>query len=428
MVGISAELDFEIHQMDVKCAFLNGVPEEEIFIKVPDGLGVELPPGHGLKLQKSLYGLKQSPRCWYKALSDFFESIGFLPAIIDPCLFYHQDPSRPCFVFVHVDDLVIMGPNVNFLKDKIKSRFEMEDMGECKYVLGMRVKRDRVNRTITLSQDRYAREILEEFGLLNCKPTLTPLPGNTLTCPIKNQPVDPGFNYRRGVGLLQYLVQCTRPDLALSVSYLSQFLNSPDKIHQEQHLYTLRYVQHSKDFGLTLGRVGKAAHRLVGYADASYATGVDSATFAGSVVEHNGIVGWRCQKQDDDAPSLSTTEAEYRSCASTSQDLRWAQQLLEQIYPLLNIKTSPTNLFCNNQGALALLKDSVCQHRTRHVNFRHHWLRFHIYKAKNFDVHYIATKDKAADFLTKPLNPKKTRMAVSQVNLKNIEFRSAPTA
>lgn len=108
-------------------------------VKVPKGLGVELPHGCGLKLQRLLYGLKQSPRCWYNVLKEFFVSIQFKPSVVDPCLFVHSDPKSPCFVFVHIDDLVIIGPNVSFLKTKIQARFEMEDLGKCRYVLGMRV-------------------------------------------------------------------------------------------------------------------------------------------------------------------------------------------------------------------------------------------------------------------------------------------------
>lgn len=127
----------------------------------------------------------QSP----KALKEFFQSINFKPSIVDPCLFIHSDATNPCLVFVHVDALVIIGPEVSFLKQLIKKRFKMEDLGECRYVLGMRVTRDQLARTLTLSQDRYCKEILKEFNLLDCKSTLTPLtlniysPCQSLTTP-----------------------------------------------------------------------------------------------------------------------------------------------------------------------------------------------------------------------------------------------------
>lgn len=151
-----ATFDLSLHQMDIKCAFLNGEPQEEIFIKTPEEVDVKVPPGYGLRLGKSLYGLKQSPRCWYTALSSFFLSLNFVSSEVDPCLFIHSNPSKICVVFVHVDNLVIGGVEADVMefKSKIKDLFEMEDMGECGWVLGMRVTRNRENRTISLHQDK----------------------------------------------------------------------------------------------------------------------------------------------------------------------------------------------------------------------------------------------------------------------------------
>ncbi|KAI7948485.1 hypothetical protein MJO29_010150 [Puccinia striiformis f. sp. tritici] len=417
IMGLGAVNDFEIHQMDVKCAFLNGVPDEDLFIKVPTGVGIELPPGHGLKLQKSLYGLKQSPRCWYRALKDFFLSIDFAPATVDPCLFIHQDPTRFCCVFIHVDDLIIIGPDVDFFKTQIKARFEMEDLGECNWVLGMRVTRNRQRRTLTLSQDRYIREILEEFDMLDCRPIAAPLPNNATTCPVDPAPLTPGFNYRRGVGLLSYLVQCTRPDLAFACSYFSQFLNNPSKTHQNHLLHAMRYLQHTKNLGLTLGSVGGPASVLVAYSDASHGNATQAYSFAGSAILHNGLIGWRCAKMDNDAPSISTTESEYRACSETGQDILWVQQLLDCFRSSLSLPANQVTLFCDNQGALALLKDTVYQHRTRHINIRHHWLRHHIENSSTFHLSYVPTDQNVADFLTKSLSPLKTRAALKNISM-----------
>ncbi|KAI7958132.1 hypothetical protein MJO29_006349 [Puccinia striiformis f. sp. tritici] len=417
LFGLAASRDWDIQQMDVKCAFLNGIPDEDIFIKVPDGVQIDLPPGHGLKLQKSLYGLKQSPRCWYKALKDFFVSINFKPAGADPCLFIHQDPARPCFVFVHVDDMVILGRDVQFFKDHINHRFEMEDLGDCSWVLGMRVTRDREHRTISLCQDRYITEVLDEFGMSDCRPISAPLPLNALTCPIDQNPVSPAFNYRRAVGLLNYLVQCTRPDLAFTCSFLSQFLNNPTKSHENFFNHVLRYLKYSTHLSLVLGNV-PGDQRLIGYSDSSHASGNKAASFSGSLVLYHGPIGWRCAKQDDDGPAISTTEAEYRACSETGQDLRWAEQLLQDINSLLNIDPTIVHLYCDNQGALALLQNPIYQHKTRHMNVRHHWLRYHIEDANNFTVAYVSTNDNPSDLLTKPLSPIKTRQFLHQLHLK----------
>jgi hypothetical protein len=321
-----------------------------------------------------------------------------------------------------VDDLVIVGPNVGFLKTTIKSRFEMDDLGECKWVLGMRVTRDRANRTLTLSQDWYCKEILDEYGMLNCRPITTPFPSNATTCPINTASPTPGFNYRRGVGLLNYLVQCTQPDLAFTCSYLSHFLNNPTKTHQNHFLHFLCYLQHTKDFGLTLGAVTKPPSTLVAYSDSSYATATQAYSFAGSAIIHNGLVGWRCAKMDNDAPAISTTKSEYCACLECGQDIIWTQQLLDSICPFLPLPPTGVTLHCKNQGALSLLKDTIYQHRTRHINMQHHWLQHHIVQNSTFKLAYCPTNLNYVNFLTKPLTPIKTRKALSNIFLKSCKF------
>jgi hypothetical protein len=419
LLGIAAAHNYQVEQMDVWCAFLNGVPQEEIYLKVPDGVEIDVPHGHGLKLQKSLYGLKQSPRCWYHALKTFFLSVNFQPAAADACLFVHQDVTQPCFIYMHVDDLVIVGPNVSFLKKLIINRFEMEDLGPCKWVLGMQVSRDTNNRTISLCQDQYIKEILEEFLMLDCKSASTPLPLNALTTPIDTQPISATFNYRRAVGLINYLVQCTQPDLAFACSYLSQFLNNLSRTHEHHVRHVFQYLKSSIDTALHLGKPLTVSGQIVGYADASYESAVDSASFSGSIIHYFGVIGWRCQKQDNDAAALSTTEAEYRPCSKTGQDIQWLEQLLLNIHPYLDIKQTTAHLYCNNNGALALLKNPQYQHQTRHINVRHHWLRHHIEREPNFTVSYVCTDVNHADFLTKPLTPVKTRQALQNICLKN---------
>lgn len=175
---------------------------------------MQLPSGHAHKLNKSLYGLKQSPRCWYNTLKLFFLSIDFEPAPSDPCLFTLKNSTALTFIFVHVDDLIIGGSAVPETKEKIRRQFDMEDLGECAWILGMRVSRDRSKKVISLHQDQYVTNILKEFNMTDAKGARTPLPANCTSSSNNSRPIDPDFNYQRAVGLLNYLVQCTRPDLA----------------------------------------------------------------------------------------------------------------------------------------------------------------------------------------------------------------------
>ncbi|MBW0467243.1 hypothetical protein O181_006958 [Austropuccinia psidii MF-1] len=113
--------------MDVRCAFLNGKPKEELYIFYPDGL----PTSNNfktLRLNKSLYGLKQSPRCWHLELRKTLIKLNLIPSKIDPCPFFCKDKLKPFYLYVHVDDLLFGGSWVADFKTQLNLYFDMEDL------------------------------------------------------------------------------------------------------------------------------------------------------------------------------------------------------------------------------------------------------------------------------------------------------------
>ncbi|MBW0500335.1 hypothetical protein O181_040050 [Austropuccinia psidii MF-1] len=135
--------DFELHQMDVRTAFLHGITEERVFMKYPEGYLHVIQPETFLRLIKSLYGLKQGPRCWYKKLKDVFNILRFTPCQADPCLFISTE-SNFCAVFVHVDDMLIGGKidTVEKFKTNIKKVFRMDNMIQVQFILGIKINRN----------------------------------------------------------------------------------------------------------------------------------------------------------------------------------------------------------------------------------------------------------------------------------------------
>lgn len=258
LTAVAAEQDLEIHKMDAVAAFLNGVPKETIYLRVPQGFEI---PGKTertvLKVNKSIYGLKQSPRCWYDELRLFMISIDFRPSTADPCLFIKNDGSNPCYVHVHVDDMTIAGTrsSIQNFKTQISRRFEMEDLGEVSDILGMTIIRNRSARTLSLSQQGYVESLLKSYDMSNCKPVSTPMePGTHLTPATDEELAEfaaSGHNYRRAVGSLNYLVQCSRPDLAFASSQLSQYLDKPGTKHWAAFWRVLRYLRGTSDYSIT---------------------------------------------------------------------------------------------------------------------------------------------------------------------------------
>ena len=181
ILALGAALDLEIHQMDVKTAFLNGELEEDIYMDQPHGFGQEGSDHLVCKLKKSLYGLKQSPRAWYQRIDSFFTKEGFTRSQADHSLYIKQTGEYLLIVLIYVDDLIILASllaKLAWLKAKLKEEFELSDLGELKYCLGVEFERDREARTITMNQSKYIEEVLKRFNMEECKPIGTPLDVN----------------------------------------------------------------------------------------------------------------------------------------------------------------------------------------------------------------------------------------------------------
>ncbi|MBW0551909.1 hypothetical protein O181_091624 [Austropuccinia psidii MF-1] len=206
LLGYCAAKELDLHQMDVKTAFLHGKLEEDLHIWVPEGYTFSLNGNVCLKLKKSLYGLRQSPRNWYLRIKRFFEESGFRSSAANPCLFICNGED-PCFVFLHVDYLVIGGRNLKTFWLEISLAFDMKDLGELRYLLGMKVERDREKCRLFLSQGIYINNLLATFGMQECKSVSTPqVPGSRLLPRTDTNAPVATINYQCGIGLLSYLV------------------------------------------------------------------------------------------------------------------------------------------------------------------------------------------------------------------------------
>ena len=239
---------------------------------------MSLPPGIGLEdkilcLKKALYGLKQAPLKWYEKLSTVIIKRGFTSLHFDHCVFYH--PKRKTILVVYVDDLTIAGikRDLELLIDHLKSEFQVTVKGPVHWLLGIEVQQTR--ESITLNQGRYIDQILKRFGMDNLNPVRTPLDPKAKL--VKATPDEPAIDtnlYQRMIGSLMYLVTCTRPDLAFTVSVLSQFSSHPLKIHHHAVKRVFRYLVGTRNLSLTYPRTGRLC--LMGFSDAAYGNCLDT--------------------------------------------------------------------------------------------------------------------------------------------------------
>jgi hypothetical protein len=261
MLAIEASMDLEIHQMDVKTAFLNGELEEDIYMDQPQGFVQDGKEHLVCKLKKSLYKFKQSPRAWYQRIDMFFTHEGFSRSQADHLLYVKQTGEYLLIVIIYVDDLIILTSNVSilkWLKSRFEDEFEMNDLGELHYYLGVEFEREHANRTITMSQSKYIEEVLKRFNMEECKPIGTPLDVNSKLLKLTEEEFQgiqeemQGIPYKAVVGSLMYAMVGKQSDLAFPVSMVSQLISRAGLSHWMAVKRIMRYLKGTLDLKLCI--------------------------------------------------------------------------------------------------------------------------------------------------------------------------------
>ncbi|GJX33121.1 retrotransposon protein, putative, ty1-copia subclass [Tanacetum coccineum] len=178
LIAITAFYDYEIWQMDVKTAFLNGYLNEDIYMVQPKGFVDPNHPRKVCKLQRSIYGLKQASRSWNKRFDEEIKRFGFAQNLDEPCVYQKASGSNVTFLILYVDDIIIMGNHISSLqsvKSYLGKCFAMKDLGEATFILGIKIYRDRSKRLIGLSQSAYMDKILKRFRMDTSKRGYIPM-------------------------------------------------------------------------------------------------------------------------------------------------------------------------------------------------------------------------------------------------------------
>ena len=321
ILALVAHLDLELQQMDVKTAFLNGDLEEEVYMKQPEGFSSREGEHLVCKLKKSIYGLKQASRQWYYKFHGVITSFGFIENPMDQCIYQKVSGSKTCFLVLYVDDILLATNDKGMthgVKQFLSKNFDMKDMGEASYVIGIKIHRDRSRGILGLSQETYINKILERFRMKDCSPSVAPImKGDKLSlnqCPkndLENESMK-NIPYVSVVGSLMYAQVCTRPDIAYAVGVLGRYQSNPSVDHWRAAKKVMRYLQGTKDYMLMYRQTDNLD--LVGYSDADFAGCVDSrkSTSGYIFIMAGGAVSWRSVKQT--LIATSTMEAEFVSC------------------------------------------------------------------------------------------------------------------
>ena len=410
LLALAASYDWEIHQMDVKNAYLNGKLTETIYMRQPPDFIDEEHPKYVCRLARGLYGLRQSGRVWYQTLANAFKDLGFDVCAVDHAVFVSRKVEGKVIVAASTDDLLMISEFLDRLeavKRGLEKHFEMTDLGEARWLLGVEIRRDRAKRTLSLSQGAYMETIIGRFNLENANPVTTPMdPGMRLSksqSPTTEEEKDDMTNvpYRELIGSLMYAAVATCPDIAHAITALSQFLENPGRVHWQAALRVLKYLKGTADFGLTYGLtdgVGMPAGKPVGYTDADFASQEHRHSVSGyAFLMHGGAVSWSSKTQA--VIALSSTEAEYIASTHAAKEAKWLGMLLSEI----GIEAPwPFPILADNLSAIALSKDNAFHSRTKHIDIPYHYVREAVENG-DLRLNYVKSDANLADVFTKPL-------------------------
>jgi spore germination protein GerM len=339
--------------MDVKSVFLNGIPQEEVYVEQPKGFLDPHYPQHVYKLKKALYGLKQAPRGWYERLTTYLLDKGFTRGQTDQTLFIRNQGNHKLIAQIYVDDIIFgatLDSQAHEITEEMIQEFEMSMIGELTYFLGLQVKQ--TSEGIFISQAKYAKDLVKRFGLDGKSHARTPMSTNVkMSADLTSKQVDLTL-YRSMIDSLLYLT-ASRPDIAFCVGVCAQFQANPKESHLTAVKRIIRYVNATVNYGICFSR--KTNLVLARYSNADWAGNFDDrkSTSGDCFYVGTNLVAWMSRKQA--SISLSTAEAEYIAAGSCCTQLLWMKKLLCDY----GFTQDTMVIHCDNTSAINISRNPV---------------------------------------------------------------------
>ena len=292
--ALACQLKFKFYQMDVKTAFLNGFLKEDIYVEQPKGFTDPHFPDHVLYLKKVLCGSKQAPKTWYDRLTQYLVSHGFTKGKADQTLFIKREDSELIIAQVYVDDIIFGSTKDELDFSKLmQAEFKMSMTGELTHFLKLQIRQQ--DSSIFLSQSKYAKNLVKNFGLESTSFFRTPMSPNVkLIVNLLGRSVDPSL-YRSMIGSLLYLT-ASRPNISYIVGVCARYQANSKESHMIALKRIIKYVKTTAEFGVWYSK--DTSDVLVGYSDADWAGNADDKkiTLRGCFYVGNNLVSWMSKK------------------------------------------------------------------------------------------------------------------------------------
>ena len=391
--------------MDVETAFLHGELEEEIFMDCPEGLE-DAEDDDALQLVKTIYGLVQSSRAYYKKFVERAKSIGCVVSQADPCVLVRRTSAGVVYIGMYVDDCLLIGDRPVILEtiELIKKTgFNVTVEGALTDYLSCEIRCNEGKTKAWIGQPHLIKKIKATFGDLVSGMPKYMTPGTPNKGIIRPSETDAKLSieeqkvYRSGVGMLLYLVKHSRPDIANAVRELSKVMDGATNASKKELFRVIKYVIDTENLGLKIEPIMDGVWKLVAYSDSDWAGDKDNRrSVSGYVIFFCGVpVLWRSRAQK--SVSLSSSEGEFYALAETAKEVKFIANLLLSI----GIKVElPIVLHVDNVGAIFMTENASSSERTKHIDTRY-WFVREMSDEGFVKVVFVPTKENKADTYTK---------------------------
>ena len=409
VLAIAAARDYNLTSIDVQQAFLQGDVDEDLYMQMPPGLPSRSPDGRRLvvKLDRSLYGLKQAGRVWWQLLTGFLLEWGFKQSSIDVCMYTYTSPTGSIlWLLVWVDDTIIVdddeGLRERFVAD-LGKRFPIEDKHDLEWILGVKVARCRKTRSLSLSQELYVHDLCKRHASLIdglTKRFDSPADPKAKLSPEQCPEVDSGewtrmqrhrADYMALVGAYLWLANVSFPELSFIASQLARFVNNPGAPHYAAAVRVLLYLKNNSTRKLQFQPISTRPLRI--FSDSDWAV---KYSVSGAVFEVMGCaVHWYSKVQR--SVSMSSTEAEWFAAMMAAREGMYLRDLLTELGVSL---LGATAIRSDNKSVKELSLDSIAFKKTKHILRAAHFLR-DLCDRQFYAVIWIAGTQNPADLFTK---------------------------
>ncbi len=406
LLCFAANQSLTIYQADIPTAYLNAELNDKVYMKQP--VGFIMPPTKKnemvCSLNKAIYGLKQSGRRWWSLLHKFIIEMGYTQFSVDPCLYHLKSGHDKSFIAIYVDDILLVSSSNKMRNNTLRlleEKFNAKIIGLATWIRSLHITQS--SNRVTMDQTTYIDTMLRRYGMASCNSAHTPMATSASVQSDKDHILSETDHalYRSIVGSLMYVATCTRPDICFAVGELGRFTHRPIQAHLNAAKRILRYLQGTRSLRITYqpGLGIDKAPKLIGYADADFASDVDTRkSISGQVFMYGGSpVAWRSKRQS--VTATSTTEAEYialSECSKTSMTLGNIVKELTDTDPF------PIEICEDNRAASLIARNESSIRRTKHIDVKYHHIK-DLVDSNRILITDISSENQLADIFTKPL-------------------------